>query len=55
MGMTSQDDAFRDKRDEVLRVYYDSPETEHILCLDEKTGMQALPVHVVAQRKGAAL
>jgi transposase len=42
MWMTSQDEAFRDKRDEVLRVYYDSPQTEHILCLDEKTGMQAL-------------
>jgi transposase len=42
MWMTSQDDEFREKRDDVLRVYYETPEDEHIICLDEKTGMQAL-------------
>ncbi|AKT38719.1 endonuclease DDE [Chondromyces crocatus] len=42
MWMTSQDDEFRSKRDDVLRVYYDSPAHEHIICVDEKTGMQAL-------------
>lgn len=42
MWMTSQDDDFRDKRDDVLRVYYETPVDEHILCLDEKTGLQAL-------------
>ena len=42
MWMTSQDDEFRQKRDEVLRVYYETPPEEHILCLDEKTGMQVL-------------
>lgn len=42
MWMTSQDDEFRRKRDEVLRVYYETPQDEHIICLDEKTGMQVL-------------
>lgn len=42
MWMNSQDDEFRQKRDDVLRVYFESPENEHIICLDEKTGMQAL-------------
>jgi hypothetical protein len=42
MWLTSQDDEFRSKRDDVLHVYYDSPADEHIICLDEKTGMQAL-------------
>jgi transposase len=42
MYLTSHDDDFRDKRDDVLRVYYDAPPNEHIICLDEKTGMQAL-------------
>src|ERR1700704_4926280 len=42
MWLTSQDDEFRAKRDDVLRVYYDSPPNEHIVCVDEKTGMQAL-------------
>lgn len=42
MWLNSQDDEFRQKRDDVLRVYYEAPQDEHILCLDEKTGMQAL-------------
>lgn len=42
MWLTSQDDEFRAKRDDVLHVYYDAPSDEHIICLDEKTGMQAL-------------
>jgi transposase len=40
--MTSQDEDFRAKRDDVLRVYYDTPADEHIICLDEKPNMQAL-------------
>lgn len=42
MYLTSHDDEFREKRDDVLRVYYETPADEHIICLDEKTGMQAL-------------
>jgi hypothetical protein len=42
MWVTSHDDEFREKRDDVLRVYYDTPPDEHIICVDEKTGMQAL-------------
>jgi hypothetical protein len=42
MWLTSQDDEFRAKRDDVLHVYYDAPADEHIICTDEKTGMQAL-------------
>ncbi len=42
MYLTSQDDEFRAKRDDVLRVYYETPADEHIVCVDEKTGMQAL-------------
>jgi DDE superfamily endonuclease len=42
MWLTSHDDEFRAKRDDVLRVYYQSPRDEHIVCVDEKTGMQAL-------------
>lgn len=42
MYLTSHDDEFREKRDDVLHVYYDAPPDEHIICLDEKTGMQAL-------------
>lgn len=42
MWLTSHDDEFRQKRDDVLHVYYDAPADEHIICLDEKTGMQAL-------------
>ena len=42
MYLTSHDDDFREKRDDVLHVYYDAPPKEHIVCLDEKTGMQAL-------------
>lgn len=42
MGLTSQDDEFRAKRDDILHVYYNTPPREHVLCVDEKTGMQAL-------------
>ncbi len=42
MWMHSQDHEFREKRDDVLRVYYETPTNEHIICLDEKPGMQAL-------------
>jgi transposase len=42
MWLTSHDDEFRAKRDDVLHVYYDTPADEHIVCVDEKTGMQAL-------------
>ncbi|MFT3768140.1 MAG: IS630 family transposase [Minicystis sp.] len=42
MWLTSQDDEFRSKRDDVLRVYYDAPVHEHIICVDEKTSIQAL-------------
>lgn len=42
MYLTSHDEEFRLKRDDVLHVYYDAPPGEHIVCLDEKTGMQAL-------------
>jgi transposase len=42
MYLTSQDEEFRAKRDDVLRVYYETPADEHIVCVDEKTGMQAL-------------
>ena len=39
MWLTSHDDELRAKRDDVLRVYYHSPRDEHIVCVDEKTGM----------------
>jgi transposase len=42
MYLTSHDEDFRHKRDDVLHLYYDTPADEHIICLDEKTGMQAL-------------
>lgn len=42
MWLTSHDDEFRQKRDDVLHVYYDAPAHEHVISLDEKTGMQAL-------------
>ena len=42
MWLTSHDDEFRSKRDDVLRVYYETPAGEHIICVDEQTGMQAL-------------
>lgn len=41
MWMTSQDDDFRAKRDDVLHVYSDTPADEHVICADEKTGIQA--------------
>jgi len=37
MWLTSQDDEFRQKRDDVLHLYYDTPANEHIVCVDEKT------------------
>jgi hypothetical protein len=40
MYLTSQDDEFREKRDDVLRVYYEAPASEHIICVDEKTSIQ---------------
>lgn len=40
--LTSHDEEFRSKRDEVLRVYYETPKSEHLICVDEKPGMQAL-------------
>ncbi len=33
---------FRTKRDDVLHLYYDTPDDEHIISVDEKTGIQAL-------------
>jgi DDE superfamily endonuclease len=42
MWLSSQDDEFRVKRDDVLHLYYDTPADEHIICLDEKTSIQAL-------------
>lgn len=42
MWLTSHDEEFRQKRDNVLHLYYDAPSDEHIVCVDEKTGMQAL-------------
>ena len=42
MWLTSQDDEFRSKRDDVLRVYHQTPAREHVVCVDEKPGMQAL-------------
>lgn len=42
MWLHSQDEEFRTKRDALLHLYYDTPTDEHILCLDEKPGMQAL-------------
>jgi transposase len=42
MYLTSHDEDFRRKRDDVLHVYYDTPRGEHVICLDEKTGVQAL-------------
>jgi hypothetical protein len=41
MWLTSHDEEFRRKRDDVLHVYYDTPADEHVICIDEKTGMQA--------------
>jgi hypothetical protein len=42
MYLTSHDEELREKRDDILRVYYDTPKNEHIVCVDEKTGIQAL-------------
>ena len=42
MWLTCHDDEFREKRDDVLNLYYDTPRDEHVICVDEKTGMQAL-------------
>jgi transposase len=42
MWLTSHDDEFRIKRDDVLHVYYDARADEHIICVDEKTSIQAL-------------
>jgi hypothetical protein len=42
MWLTSHDDEFREKRDDVLHLYYDTPADEHIISVDEKTSIQAL-------------
>ena len=42
MWLTSQDDEFRETRDNILRLYYETPMCEHILSVDEKPGMQAV-------------
>jgi transposase len=42
MWLHSQDDEFRQKRDDILRLYYDTPADEHVICVDEKPGIQAL-------------
>jgi transposase len=42
MWVASHDEEFREKRDDVLRVYYETPAGEHIISLDEKTSIQAL-------------
>lgn len=42
MWLTSHDEEFRTKRDDVLRLYYDTPLDEHIVSVDEKTSIQAL-------------
>jgi hypothetical protein len=42
MYLTSHDDEFRAKRDDVLHLYYDTAPNEHIVCPDEMTGVQAL-------------
>lgn len=42
MWLTSHDDEFRAKRDDVLRLYYETPAHEHIISVDEKTSIQAL-------------
>ncbi len=42
MYLTSQDDELRAKRAAVLRLYYEPPPDEHIVCVDDKSGMQAL-------------
>ena len=42
MYLTLHDDEFREKRDDVLRLYYEAPKNEPIVCVDQKTGIQAL-------------
>jgi hypothetical protein len=42
MWLTSHDEEFRAKRDDVLHLYYDTPDDEHIISVDEKTSIQAL-------------
>ena len=42
MYVTSHDGEFEAKRDDVLRVYYEAPKSEHIVYVDEKTGIQTL-------------
>jgi transposase len=42
MWLTSHDDEFRHKRDDILHLYYDTPVNEHIVSVDEKTSIQAL-------------
>lgn len=42
MWLTSQDEEFRLKRDDILHLYYDTPSDVPIVCLDEMAGLQAL-------------
>jgi transposase len=42
MWLHSQDDEFRTKRDEILRLYYETPADELVISVDEKPGIQAL-------------
>ena len=42
MWLHSQDHEFRAKRDAILRLYYETPDDQHIVCVDEMPGIQAL-------------
>jgi hypothetical protein len=42
MWLHSQDEEFRGKRDRILHLYYDTPADQHIICVDEKPGIQAI-------------
>jgi hypothetical protein len=42
MWLPSHDDELRAQRDDVLHVYDNTPPDEHIICLDERTGVQIL-------------
>jgi transposase len=57
MWLHSQDEEFRQKRDAILRLYYETPPDEHIICVDEKPGMQALERRYpdVAMKPGQAV
>jgi hypothetical protein len=42
MWCHSEDPDFRKKLRAIVRLYVQRPEGEPVLCIDEKTGMQAL-------------